>query len=506
LSKTIINIQVLDNVYFLSLSKSDTFVYILDKLMKEIIGRDPQISIFNEAMNSRQSEFIAVTGRRRVGKTYLINTFFREDICFYMTGVQNQPTQTQLRAFANELGYRQKSIVSTPENWLEAFAILRNYVSTVKTDRKKVIFLDELPWIDTGKSGFLQIFAHFWNSWAAWEKDIILIIAGSSTSWIVNKVYNDRGGLHNRVTKRIWLEPFKLSETEAFFQNKNIMLSRYEIALIYMAMGGVPFYLNEIRIGESAAQSIERLFFAKDSILKNEFDNLYQSIFYKPDAHLKIVKTLAQHPYGMERTELLKAAKVPNSGGGSKVLDELVTTGYLSYMVPYGKKSSGGKYILADFYSRFYLNFINNRKVSNWMSQINSSAYKTWCGLAFEWLCHYHKVEILEALGIKGIQTSTSYLNIKDEVGTMTAQIDMLIERADNVLNLCEIKFSNDIYTITKSEAENIRKKQFYLKTQLKRSKSIFPVMITTFGCEKNTHYLGLITNQLDLDSLFQKP
>jgi hypothetical protein len=409
----------------------------------------------------------------------------------------------QLRAFANELGFRQKKAIETPENWLEAFALLRNYVEKVKTTKKKVIFLDELPWIDTGRSGFLQIFAHFWNSWAAWEKNIILVIAGSSTSWIVNNVYNDSGGLHNRVTKRIWLNPFKLSETEMFFKSKNIMLSRYETTLIYMAVGGVPFYLNEIKSGESASQSIERLFFLEDSILKNEFENLYHSIFYKPESHLKIVKVLAQHPYGMERTALLKQAKVTNSGGASKILDELVVTGYLHYMLPLGKKNNGGKYVLADFYSRFYLNFISSRKISNWMSQIDNNAYKAWCGIAFEWLCHYHKKEIVNALGIGGMQTTTSYLNIKDEKGKMTTQIDMLIERADNVVNLCEMKFSNNVYKMTKSDAENIQKKQFYLKTQIKKRTSVFPVMITTFGCEKNIHYLGLITNQLDLDCLF---
>ena len=471
--------------------------------MEQIIGRNQQIETFNEACDSGQSEFIAVTGRRRIGKTFLINSFFKEDMCFYMTGVQNQPIKVQLRAFANELSHRTKRIVSAPNDWLEAFAILRDYVETVQTSKKKVIFFDELPWIDTSKSGFLQIFAHFWNSWAAWEKNIILVIAGSSTSWIVNKVYNDPGGLHNRVTKRIWLEPFKLAETEVFFKSKNIHLTRYEIAVIYMAFGGVPFYLNEVKRGESASQCIERLCFTEGGLLRNEFDNLYASIFHKPETHLQIVKTLVKHPYGMERSDLLKQAKITNSGGSTKILEELIATGYVEYMVPYGKNITGGKYILADFYSRFYLNFISNQKISNWMTLINSSTYKTWCGLAFEWLCHLHKKEILKGLGINGIQTNTSYLNIKDDTGKMTAQIDMLIDRADNTLNLCEMKFSNDIYTLTKTEADAIRKKMFYLQGQLKRHKSIFPTMITTFGCEKNMHYLGLITNQLDLDSLF---
>jgi uncharacterized protein len=472
--------------------------------MEQLFGRKKEIEIFNEALASKQSEFIAVKGRRRIGKTFLVNTFFKEERCFYLTGIQNQPMKVQLQAFANELSFRQKKSVSRPKDWLEAFALLRNYVETVETTTKKVIFIDELPWIDSPKSNFIQIFAHFWNSWAAWEKNIILVIAGSSTSWIVNKVYNDTGGFHNRVTKRIWLEPFKLSETEAFLRSKHIQLSRYEIALIYMAFGGVPFYLYEVKIGESAAQCIERLCFADGGLLKNEFDNLYASIFNTPEAHIRIAKTLAQHPYGMEKTQLLKQAKITNSEASTKILDELVANDYLYYMIPYGKKANRGKYILADFYSRFYFNFISNPKISNWMSEIDSNTYKTWCGLAFEWLCHYHKKEILKGLGISGIRSyEISYLNVKDDNRKMTGQIDMLIDRADNVLNLCEIKFANDVYVLSKAEGENIRKKMWYLMDHLKRRKSIFPVMITTFGCEKNMHYLGLITHQLDLDCLF---
>ncbi len=471
--------------------------------MEQIIGRRQELETLNAATASAQSEFIAVTGRRRIGKTFLINSFFKDDICFYLTGVQNQPTKIQLQAFATELTRRKKSLVSTPADWLEAFAILRDYVASVETTRKKVIFLDELSWIDTQRSGFLQIFAHFWNSWAAWEKNIILVVAGSSTSWIINKVYNDPGGLHNRVTKRIWLEPFKLSDTEAFFKRKNIALTRYEIVLIYMAFGGVPFYLNEVINGESAAQCIERLCFAEGGMLKDEFENLYASIFHQPEAHLRIVKVLAQHHYGLERAELLKQAKITNSGSATKNLDELVATGYLHYMVPFGKKVNSGKYVLADFYSRFYLSFISHRKASDWMSQMDSPAYKTWCGFAFEWLCHSHKKEILKALGISGIRTENSYLSIKDDTGKMSAQIDMLIDRADNAVNLCELKFANDVFTLTKAEADAIRKKVSCLRGLMKRRKSIFPVMITTFGCEKNMHYLGLITNQLDMDDLF---
>jgi uncharacterized protein len=472
-------------------------------MMDNIFGRKKEIAVFNDVLASRESEFIAVKGRRRVGKTFLVTTFFKEQTCFYMTGVPNQPIKTQLTAFANELSYRQKKTVDTPKDWLKAFWMLRNYVETVETKTKKVIFIDDLSWMDTPKSNFIQLFAHFWNSWAAWEKNIILVIAGSSTSWIVNKIYNDRGGFHNRVTKRIWLEPFKLSETEAFFKNKNITLTRYDIVLIYMAFGGVPFYLNEVKIGESAAQCIERLCFEEGGLLKNEFDNLYASIFDYPEAHIRIAKVLAQHPYGMEKTKLLKQAKVANSDAATKILEELVTNDYLEHIIPYGKKSNNGKYVLADFYSRFYLTFISPQKNANWMSEIDTPAYKTWSKSAFESLCHYHKLGILKGLGINGVRTQTSYFNIKDDNGKMIDQIDMLIDRADNVLSLCEIKFSNNIYTLSQTEFLNIRNKVWYLQGKLKRRKAIYPVMITPFGCEKNIQFLGLFNYQLDMDCLF---
>ena len=288
------------------------------------------------------------------------------------------------------------------------------------------------------------------------------------------------------------------------FKANHVILSQYEISLIYMALGGVPFYLNEVKSGESAAQCLERLCFTEGGLLVKEFDNLYKSVFQNPEGHLKIVKTLAKHTYGLERSEILKKTKLNNSGATTKILEELTDTGYVSHIIPYGKNSSGGKYVLADFYSRFYLNFINSKKITDWTTLINSSIYLTWCGITFEWLCHIHKKEIVKALGLSGINTYTNYLNVKDENNKMVSQIDMLIERADNALNLCEIKFSNDVYSLSKTEFDNIRKKIFYLQDKLNRRKSIFPTMITTFGCEKNMYYLGLITNQVSLEALFE--
>ncbi len=474
-------------------------------MSKIIIGRDDACEVLLSAIESSSSEFVAIVGRRRIGKTYLVNKYFESDICFYLTGIQSGSKETQLSAFTQELGRRQKKHIEPPKNWLEAFHILRTHLEKVKTKRKKVIFLDELPWMDAPKSHFIQAFGHFWNSYAAWSDDIVLVIAGSSTSWIVNKIFNDRGGLHNRVTKRIWLEPFTLQQTEEFLKSKKIRLSRYELTLLYMAIGGIPFYLNEVRPGESVAQTIQRLFFKADGLLKKEFQYLYKAIFFKADAYERVVRVLAKHRYGLSRTTLLKQAKITNSGGGTKILEDLVLTGYIEEMMPLGKNKNGAKFVLNDFYSLFYLNFVEPANHKNWLTVIETSAYKIWCGLTFERVCFTHQNEITKALGINGLHSSFSHLTIFGDNKKATSQIDMLIERADNVINLCEIKFANSIYKMKEAEATKIREKMSDLRPKIKTRQSIFPVLISPFGGERNMHYLGTIQNEVKLDDLFVK-
>jgi uncharacterized protein len=485
------------------LSKTCIFVSLLDKTqMKLLLGRDKQIQEFEDAIASDESQFIAITGRRRVGKTYLVNTYFGDEICFYLTGIQNQPTSIQLEAFTNELQKRSKQKIEVPNDWLEALFLLRNYLEKIKTKKKKIIFFDELPWMDTQRSGFIQKFAHFWNSWAGWTKDIIIIIAGSSTSWIVNKIYNDRGGFHNRVTKRIWLKPFKLSETELFLKHKKINFSQYDIAILYMAFGGVPYYLNEIKKGESVTQCIQRLCFSENGLLQTEFENLYVSIFAKADAHIKVVKILAKHNYGLGRSELLKKAKIANSGGSSKILEDLIAVGYIDYLVPFGNRANSGKYILTDYYTKFYLSFIENGNNTNWNIISISNIFKTWCGFSFERLCYDHIYEIVSALGIGATFKNSSNLILK-EANKINAQIDLVIERRDNALNLCEIKFSDKEYKLTALEAKKIANRKNNLATKIKSKEYILPTMITTFGCARNMHYINLIQNQVVLSDLF---
>jgi uncharacterized protein len=247
---------------FLLLAES-MYIYTLSArnkifMNKVIIGRNSEKAILNEAFSSNESQFLAITGRRRIGKTYLINTFFDKKISFHFSGMLNASFGQQLQNFQYSLNDYFKTEKGTviPTNWLMAFQHLSKCLQKSKKKKKQVIFIDELPWLDTHKSNFIAALDWFWNTWAV-NKNVLLIVCGSSTSWIINKVINNKGGLHNRITKRIHLEPFTLRETELFLKHKKIKLSKYQITQLYMSLGGVPHYLKEIKTGESASQAVD---------------------------------------------------------------------------------------------------------------------------------------------------------------------------------------------------------------------------------------------------------
>lgn len=274
-----------------------------------MIGREQEIETLEKAMVSDRSELIAVIGRRRVGKTYLIRKFFEGRIDFEMIGLKDGNKQEQLRNFS----YRLQEVDSSndsdhvPKDWLEAFHILTEYLQSLEvSDRKKVVFIDELPWVATARSGFLTGFSYFWNSYAS-KHNIVVVICGSATAWMIKKVINNKGGLHNRVTRRISLNPFTLGETEAYFEARNISYNRYQILQLYMAMGGIPHYLDQVEGGKSAAQNIDEICFHPRGLLRTEFGNLYSSLFTHPERYELIVTALAGSWKGLTRAELLAA-------------------------------------------------------------------------------------------------------------------------------------------------------------------------------------------------------
>ena len=477
---------------------------ITDSIM---VGRQEEIKTLNELLLNKQAELVAVTGRRRIGKTYLVNTIFREQIVFDMIGSQNAATETQLQNFSEQLKFykKTKTQIAPPNNWSEAFMMLRNYLQTLPKKNKPVIFIDELPWLAGQKSGFLGAFSYFWNAWASQQK-LVVVICGSAASWMLQKVVNDKGGLHNRITKHIHLEPFTLTETKQFLASKKVYYNHYQIIQLFLAIGGIPHYLKEIDGKLSAIQNINKLCFTKNGLLYDEFDRLYASLFAHADLHIDIVNRLATKKQGMTRNELAEKTRVKNGGGLTNVLNELVLSGFITEIFPYGKQKKDKILRLTDEYSLFYLQFMKkNRRTGKgiWQQLSQTPSYTSWAGYAFESLCIKHVEKIKQALGISGIYTTTSSFYQKGVRSQKGVQIDMLIDRTDQTINLLEIKFHNKPFAITKKYANDLQEKLWRFQEITKQKKQVNWVLISSFGLIKNEYSLDIINNDFNMDILF---
>ncbi|MFN0200502.1 MAG: AAA family ATPase [Bacteroidia bacterium] len=473
-----------------------------------IIGRNKEITILSTAYTSNKAELVAVFGRRRVGKTYLIRSFFEGKIDFELTGLKDGTSKQQLRNFAYSLKDAQKleTLPPLPADWLEAFYQLKTHFETLNNrEQRKVVFIDELPWIASGKSDFLTGFSYFWNSYAE-KNNILVIICGSATAWMIQKIINDKGGLHNRVTKRIDLQPFTLAETEAYFQAKHLIFDRYQLLLLYMTMGGIPHYLDQVVGGKSATQNIEAICFHQQGLLRTEFDNLYRSLFVQPERYEAIITALSSSWKGMNRADIIAKTRLSDGGGLTMMLQELEQSGFISSYLPFGKKKKDTLYRLTDCYSLFYLKFIRDiplKETIAWQAVSQTQAWVTWTGYAFENICFQHIDNIKAALGIAGVHTNQYSFFAKASEHHEGAQIDLLIDRQDSVISLCEVKFYNDEWILTKADAESLHRKKRIFRQVTATKKQIFTVLITTFGLIPNQHSIGLVDNVLDMNSLF---
>lgn len=470
-----------------------------------MVGRIEEIKTLNEAMTSPQSELIAIYGRRRIGKTYMIREHFAKNMLFSNSGLYEASTKEQLIAFTKNLQLASKSKVKilVPKDWFEAFEMLKKIIEKNKTTSKKVIFLDEMPWMATPKSRFLTAFESFWNGWASARKDLVVIICGSASSWMIQKIEKSKGGLYNRVTKRIVLKPFTLSETEAFFKFKNIVLSRNHITELYMMLGGVPHYLNQVRKGETPGMAAERLLFDTNGLLADEFDQLFLSLFGSNGIHKQIIEILAHHRYGITRETLLYKLKIISSGWISNIINELEASGFLEIQVPYSKKSKDALLKVTDNYCLFHEAFKKDGKIKKWNAAQNSQRWKIWSGLTFENICFYHRKNIINTLGLSGIQTAVYSWHHTGNQEMNGAQIDMVIDRNDKSINICEIKFNENPFLITKKYAEEVRLKMTVFNHFTKNKKTLFCTFITSGGLVENPESATLVQSSLGFDILF---
>jgi uncharacterized protein len=480
-------------------------IWLIMNEITSIVGRKNEISRLQKIIESPKSEFVALYGRRRVGKTFLIREFFNYTFNFQVSGLANADTSQQLFNFYTSLSRQSRLFFGQkPNNWLEAFQQLIDHLENIEGKAKKVIFFDEMPWLDTKSSDFMMGLEHFWNSWATNRKDIILITCGSAASWMINVLINNPGGLHNRITQRMKIEPFCLQEVEEFFESKNCVFDRYQIIQLYMTVGGIPYYLDAVNPELSATQNIQALFFDNNSFLKNEFLNLYRSLFRKHEIYEKVVEILSTKTQGLQRSEIVTLSDISSGGTLTKVLTDLEESGFISSYTSLDQKTNHTLYRLSDFYTAFYFKFIQSNQYSGknaWINLLDNPIHRAWQGFTFEQVCLSHIEQIKKALGIHGILSREATWKGKNE--EKSAQIDLLIDRRDQVINICEAKFSIDKYTITKEYSEKLRSKISIFKEATKTKKSVFLTMITTYGIEKNKHSTSIIQNEITMNDLF---
>lgn len=471
--------------------------------MSKLIGRKIEQTQLKEYISSDRSEFIAIYGRRRVGKTFLISEMFGTEFDFETSGVLNGNREEQMFSFFSSLknaGYDGKM----PKNWMSAFDALKNLFDGKLKKKRILIFIDELPCFDTPKSGLVKALDHFWNTWANRQKNIKLIVCGSATTWIIDNLIDNHGGLHNRITHEIHLHPFTLKETDEYLADNGFRWNRLMIAQIYMVMGGIPYYLSLLDRKCSVSENIDRLFFSQDAELDREYDRLFSSLFKSPLPYMKIVQLLSENEKGLTRNELVSKLGCETGGNLSKILTNLEHCDFIRKYNVRDKKinEKNGIYQLTDFYTHFYNSFCRKRTTDDryWSNTLNTPRQNNWYGLAFERLCMAHVPQIKKSLGIDRIHTE--YYSWRSKESKPAAQIDLIIERADNVTNLCEIKYSKGPYTIDVQEENKLRNRISDFETETGINTAIHLTLITTFGLKSNAHS-SEVTNVILLDDLF---
>ncbi len=470
-----------------------------------LIGRKKEIEILKRAVTDEYSHFIAVYGRRRIGKTFLTREAFNYRFTFQHAGLSEGNLEAQVFAFEASIKDAGTEVNKKRKNWLEAFEDLKDVIRSSK-EKKKIIFIDELSWMDTQNGDLLIALENFWNGWASARKDIVLIVCASATSWMLSKVVHNKGGLYNRLTEQIHLEQLTLSECEEYVKEKGITFTRNQILQCYMVFGGIPYYWGFLKKGLSFHQNIDEIFFAKNAPLKDEYKYLYASIYRNPAVHQKIIETLGKKKVGMTREEIIEYSGLKNSGDLTVKLEELESCGFIRKYNSFGMKKKNAVYQLIDNFTLFYHQFMSNEPNDEhfWSNQINTPVVNTWQGLAFERVCFEHVDQIKKKLGISGVYTEINswYCKKDDEKGIRGAQIDLLIVRKDQVINLCEMKYSNSEYILSKDSDANIRNKIAAFSESTRTKYAIYPTIITVYGLVDNA-YAGNVQSVVTLDDLF---
>lgn len=485
-----------------------------------IVGREYEVKKLNEFYNSGNAELIALYGRRRVGKTYLIDEAFENRISFRHSGLspiddkkkadgkRQSRMKDQLAHFYRSLLEYGSSATKAPKSWLEAFYMLEDLLDEKKDKNGRVlVFIDEIQWLDTPRANFMTGFEAFWNGWACHRKNIMVIVCGSSSSWVLDNVINNHGGLYGRVTHEMKLSPFSLNECERFFKSRAVEMSRYDIVQSYMIVGGIPYYLQYFEREYSLQQNIDRMLFADNAILKDEYDRLFFSLFVNPDVMKSIIEALFTKSRGLSRKELTELTGITDGGDLSKQLKALLSGDFVMEYNSFGNDKNESFYKLIDPFCLFYLEFMQGRKrrrTQNWTNIEDSASVRTWKGYAFENVCWNHRIKIKNALQIGGVSTTETLWSKRGTAETPGTQIDMIIERKDNVVDMCEMKFSSDDYEVDLDYHKKLEARKKILREKISKKAVVHNVLVTTYGLAHKGYYSDFV-NIITLDDLFNQ-
>ena len=479
-----------------------------------IIAREKEQALLGRLLEEPTAQFLAVYGRRRIGKTFLIREYFDDNFAFRHTAIsplefQNKDEKLlykiQLEEFARSLEKYGANLNGPLDSWFDAFHKLENLLDRKRTKKKMVVFIDEMPWLDTAKSGFMSAFEHFWNDWGCAKHNLFLIVCGSATTWMLDKLINNKGGLYGRTNREMHMHPFSLNETERYFKARGISMDRYDIIQTYMVMGGVAYYMSFFEPGKSLAQNIDDVFFNEGGFLLTEYDRLFSSLFADNENYRKIVETLSGLRYGATREQISQGTGISEGGTLSVMLKALIKSDLVSTYYNFGETKRNLYYKLTDMFCLFYLGFVRKCPTNNphfWQDNQTSPKLNRWRGIAFEDVCFVHQDEIRTALGIAGVQAELYPWKATADGESPGAQIDMLIDRADRVVNLCEMKFTQGDFIIDKDYDAKLRNKIDALFAATKNKKNIQPTIITTYGLKMNM-YSNRIQRVITMDALF---
>lgn len=493
-------------IRYLCNQNRNTLMSMKTDMRVQLIGRRGECRQLDRVMASGTSEFVVVYGRRRVGKTFLVNQYFSHDFTFKYTGLALKDKSAQLLAFHQALNEQGHVSYPQPRNWMEAFSALRNLIDNARCKRK-VVFIDELPFMDTPRGGLIPALEHFWNDWASVRTDVVLIVCGSATSWITRKILQSHGGLHNRLTARIRLHPFSLAECREYLQQKNMGYDDRTIAECYMVMGGIPYYLSLLQRGLSLAQNVDRLLFSRDGDLADEYSQLFASLFAHPDGYMKVVEALSMKNKGLTKAEIVEATGLPNSGALTDILRDLESCDFIRSYRGYGNTERMTIYQLMDFYTLFYHQFVKKYGRSDkpvWMHLMSTPRHHSWSGYAFEQLCLYHHRQIEQKLGISGIMTETFGWSSAPNKHPGT-QIDLVIRRADRMVNVCEMKYSDGPFVLTRQYEEKLRECIQLFRQENHIRGAVNLVMVTTYGVADAASH-SIVWSEVTLPDLFASP